>query len=75
MASRLFQSVHLQNRLDSAQNRLDCDSVQVRVRVRARDGKWVLFLLFFFSALKSDEHLCDDATCGNVVCDVLRLSP
>ena len=29
--------------------------VQVRVRVRARDRKWVLFLLF--STLKSDEHL------------------
>ena len=24
--------------------------------VRARDRKWVLFLLFFFFALKSDEH-------------------
>ena len=30
-------------------------SVQVRVRVRARDGKWVLFLLFF-STLTSDKH-------------------
>ena len=33
------------------------------------------YSFFFFSALKSDEHLCGDATCGNVVCDVLRLSP
>ena len=28
-------------------------SVQVRVKVRARDRKWI-----FFSVLKSDEHLC-----------------
>ena len=36
-------------------------SVQVRVRVRVRDGKWILFVLFF---------LVTNATCSVV----LRLS-
>ena len=31
--------------------------LKVRVRARARAKKWILFLPFFFSALKSDEHL------------------
>ena len=42
-------------------------SVQVKVRVRTMDGKWILFLLFFFSALKNDEHLmrrCHLWQCG-----------
>ena len=46
--------------------------LMVKVKARARDGKWVLFL--FFAALKSDKHFCGNATCGNVVCDVLWLS-
>ena len=43
-------------------------SVQVRVKVRAKDRKkGFLFILFSLAVLKNDD------TCCNVVCDVMRL--